>query len=136
MVDASVAVKWVVDEDGSDAAWRLREGHTLLAPELLAIECTNILWKKARLGELTAEEASLACSVLAAAPIELRPMRFLTEGALSLGLQLGHPAYDCIYLVLALEERIPFATADRRLVQRVRECPRGIAVPEMVLLTG
>ena len=46
IVDASVAVKWVVDEQFSDAA-RLLAGARLYAPDLLYIECANILWKKA-----------------------------------------------------------------------------------------
>jgi len=60
VVDASIAIKWVVAEDGSDVAVGLRRPTTaFLAPDLLTIECANILWKKARRAELTPEEAKL-----------------------------------------------------------------------------
>jgi len=42
---SSVAIKWFVDEpDSAKAAGLLR--HPLSAPDLLAPECANILWKK------------------------------------------------------------------------------------------
>jgi predicted nucleic acid-binding protein len=45
VIDASVAVKWVVEEPGTQEALLLRQ-HRLLAPDLLVAECANILWKK------------------------------------------------------------------------------------------
>jgi predicted nucleic acid-binding protein len=42
VVDASVAIKWFVDEEGrAEAVGLLR--HPLSAPDLLAPECANIL---------------------------------------------------------------------------------------------
>lgn len=43
VVDASIAVKWVVEENGTAAALGLRQRTKLIAPELLAAECANIL---------------------------------------------------------------------------------------------
>jgi predicted nucleic acid-binding protein len=56
IVDASVAIKWVVQEEGSDTAAALA-GQALSAPTLLTVECANVLWVKARRGELTSAEA-------------------------------------------------------------------------------
>ena len=42
VVDASVAVKWVVPETGSDLA-RSLSNASLEAPDLLLVECANIL---------------------------------------------------------------------------------------------
>lgn len=117
VIDASVVIKWVVQEEGSEAATRLIDGPTLSAPDLLIPECTNILWKKVRRKELTTEEAALAASLLARANIELVPMRALMAPALKLSLDLDHPAYDCIYLALAVERGDTFVTADTRLVR-------------------
>jgi predicted nucleic acid-binding protein len=47
VIDASVAIKWLVDEPGTAAALSLRR-HRLLAPDLLIAECANVLWKKVR----------------------------------------------------------------------------------------
>ena len=55
VVDASVAIKWVVEEEGSEAAAGLLDGSTLAAPDFLIPECANILWKKVRRGELAPE---------------------------------------------------------------------------------
>ncbi len=46
VIDASIAVKWVVDENGTPEALALRARAKLIAPELLIAECANILWKK------------------------------------------------------------------------------------------
>ena len=43
VVDASVALKWVIEEDGSEAAQALVVRHPLAAPDLLMIECANVL---------------------------------------------------------------------------------------------
>jgi predicted nucleic acid-binding protein len=48
VIDASIAVKWVVEEDGTSEALALRQKAKLIAPELLVAECANILWKKSK----------------------------------------------------------------------------------------
>jgi len=94
VTDASVAIKWVVDEHGTAEALALRR-HRLFAPELLVAECANILWKKTRRDELTSQEALLAARLLQRADIELSPMRGLLEAATRWAIALDHPAYDC-----------------------------------------
>ncbi len=43
VIDASIAVKWVVEGKGTAEALVLRQKAKLIAPELLAAECANIL---------------------------------------------------------------------------------------------
>ncbi|MFD2233357.1 type II toxin-antitoxin system VapC family toxin [Phaeospirillum tilakii] len=119
VIDASIAVKWVVDEDGTQEALSVRK-HALVAPDLLIPECANILWKKVRLGELTVDEAAFAARLLARADVDLAPMRSLMEEATRIAVSLDHPAYDCLYLALAESRGMPFATADERLLRKVR----------------
>lgn len=119
VIDASVAVKWVVEEDGTAAALALRETAKLMAPDLLVPECANILWKKVEREELSKDEAHLAARLLERADIELRPMRGLLEAATRLALDLGHPAYDCVYLALAIESDCRFVTADERFLRKL-----------------
>jgi hypothetical protein len=60
VVDASVVIKWFIDEVHAEAARRLQAEHyDLLAPDVLWPESGNILWKKVRRGELTTAEARL-----------------------------------------------------------------------------
>jgi len=113
VIDASVAIKWVIDEPGTQQALLLRQ-HPLSAPDLLVPECANILWKKVRRQELTQDEAILAAGLLERADVRLEPMRPLLERATRLAVVLDHPAYDCMYLALAQHLSCPLVTADER----------------------
>ena len=114
VIDANVAIKWVIEEPGTPQALSLRR-HRLFAPDLLVAECVNVLWKKVRRNELTSEEALLAARLLQRADVELMPMRGLLEPATSLAIALDRPAYDCTYLALAESLSCDLVTADRRL---------------------
>ncbi len=51
VVDSSVVIKWFVTESLTEEARRVLEGYqsgsfTLIAPDLLAAEIGNIVWKK------------------------------------------------------------------------------------------
>jgi predicted nucleic acid-binding protein len=119
VVDASIAVKWVVEEEGTPQALALRRQAKLIAPELLVAECANILWKKARKRELSIDEALFAARLLQAADIELLPARSLLETATRIAIELDHPAYDCLYLAVAVENGCRFITADESLVRKL-----------------
>jgi predicted nucleic acid-binding protein len=118
VVDASVVVKWVIDEAGTSQALKLRR-HVVSAPDLLVAECANIVWKKLHRSELTPAEASLAIGLLVRADIELIPMRSLARRAVDLSILLDHSAYDCMYLALAETAKRPFVTADVRLLRKL-----------------
>jgi len=120
VVDASVAVKWVVGEEGAARAVALRSSYAFAAPELILPECANILWKKAQRGELTRAEAVLAAKLLERSGIDFVSLQGLSETATRLALDLRHPAYDCVYLALASRRGLRFVTADRRLLATVR----------------
>jgi len=121
VVDASVAVKWVVEEAGTEEALSLLERSALSAPDLLMAECANILWKKVRRGELTEQEAGLAGQLIQRADLDVQPTRPLMSRALDLAIALDHAAYDCIYLALAIENGWRFVTADERFVRKLAE---------------
>jgi predicted nucleic acid-binding protein len=113
VIDASVAVKWVLSESDSDAAVALR-GEDLIAPDLWFVEAANALWRRVRIGEITAEEAAARFSELANAPIASVVMEPYLDQALKLATEIGHPVYDCLYLALALQHDTHVVTADRR----------------------
>ena len=126
VIDASIAVKWVVEEDATPEALALRQKAKLIAPELLVAECANILWKKVQRGELLKEEALLAARLLQGAEIELLPTRFLFEAATRMSIEINHPAYDCLYLALAVEalaveKKCQFVTADERFLRKLHQ---------------
>jgi predicted nucleic acid-binding protein len=113
VVDASVALKWVLDEPGSDAAVALG-GQELIAPALWLIEAANALWRNARIGQLTDHEAAERFSELLNAPVATLAMEPYLAPALDLATAIGHPVYDCVYLALALHHRTYVVTADHR----------------------
>jgi predicted nucleic acid-binding protein len=119
VIDASVAVKWVVEEEGTRQALALRGRTKLIAPELLIAECANILWKKIQRKELSRDEGFLAARLIQAADVELLPMRSLLDVAARMAADFDHPAYDCVYLALAAENDCQFVTADERLVRKL-----------------
>lgn len=121
VIDASIAVKWVIEEDGTPEALALRQKAKLIAPELLVAECANILWKKVQRRELLKEEALLAARLLQGAEIELTPTRSLLEVATRMAIELDHPACDCFYLALAVERQCRFVTADERFLRKLHQ---------------
>jgi predicted nucleic acid-binding protein len=113
IVDASVALKWVFLEPGSEAALALR-GRELLAPLIWLAEAANALWRRARIGDITIDEASAGLVELQNAPVLSVAIEPHLEPALRLAAEIGHPVYDCLYLVLALHHDTHVVTADRR----------------------
>ena len=66
VVDACVAVKWLVAEEHSDAALRLtRQNHDTMAPGLFLSEIDNVLWKKSQQGQIDGDKARKALRGLA-----------------------------------------------------------------------
>ena len=126
VIDASVLIKTVVEEDGSAQALALLESGAAVAPDLIMPECANILWKKIRRGEYTIEEAKLAAQILQRAEFEIAPSRMLTEQAVEYSAMLDHAAYDYVYLELARTRELRFVTADTRLVKKLNAAGRGL----------
>lgn len=119
VVDASVAIKWFAPESLSQEAERLLDGgDALFAPDLLLLECGNIIWKKVRLGELARLDGDAALAALRSGPIDLIETRPLVERALHLAHEIDHPPYDCLYLAAAEAVEAVVVTADRRFFDR------------------
>lgn len=112
--DANVVAKWVLAEPDSPVAEAVAVGRVLLAPDLMLVECSNILWKNVRRGLLTGEEAEHALTLLQDVGFHLTRDADLLSDAHRLAGDLGHPVYDCLYLALAQRHGVPVITADRR----------------------
>jgi len=114
IVDANIAVKWVIAEADSIKARATAVGRTLLAPEFMLVESANILWKHQRRGEVGPDFGIAAFAVLQKAPFVWTRDAELVGDARRLSAELDHPVYDCLYLALALRHGAPVITADRR----------------------
>ena len=124
VVDASVALKWLLPEPDSAMADRVAAtDHLLIAPTLVIAEFCNAVWKRLRSGEVVADHAQLVVARLPEFFDSLVDETNLASMALAIARTLEHPAYDCFYLALAERENATLVTADRRLVERVRGTP-------------
>jgi predicted nucleic acid-binding protein len=114
IIDASVAVPWLIDTPFSKSAraFKDRQGK---APTLLLVETANSLLKYARAGQLRSTDLQLAMKALTIALVELVADAALLAAAIDIALARNHKVYDCLYLALAIERNEPLATADLRL---------------------
>ena len=126
VVDASMAVKWVLDEELHAEAialvveWEQRSVNCLV-PGWFACEVANALYKRARNGGLTlAEVVSGIQSIMKG--VSLRDTDVATSiRGVEIAHALGRPAsYDAHYLALAESLGCEVWTADERLWNSAR----------------
>jgi predicted nucleic acid-binding protein len=122
IVDASVAIKWVVTEQHSESAIALLY-EDLAAPELWLTEVANALWARQARRLLNEEEARTCLRELISAPVNALPMIELVALAFDVAVVLRHPVYDCCYLAAAQVHDCALVTADGRLARRVARHP-------------
>ena len=115
VVDASVAMKWLVAEEGSDAADRLlTDGDDLYAPRLMASEVANALWRKARLSEIDRDQAAVLMTAVSELPVCWCEDEAVCADAVRLALKFERPVCDFMYLALAQRHDARMVTADER----------------------
>jgi predicted nucleic acid-binding protein len=120
IVDASVAVKWLVLEDMSNVAKELyAAGDRLVAPRLITTEIANALARKTMQGLLNRHEAKYHLSSLPQFLPDLIEVDELIEPAFENACVLRHPVYDLIYLEAARRLDAQLVTADRRFVTKI-----------------
>jgi len=124
VVDASVAVKWLISERDEDAAENLlRSEQEVVGPLLLRVEVAAAVARKARYREIPEAEAAAAIELWAAilrGDIDLFAEDDDLHRALKLSLELDHPLQDCIYLALAERLDAPLITADEKFAAKAR----------------
>jgi predicted nucleic acid-binding protein len=122
IIDASVAVKWVVDEPDGDKAEKLLS-QRLAAPALWLAEAASALWSKHRRQDISEDEVRGACVTLRQAPVLQLSLDPLLPAAIDYALTLQHPVYDCFYLAAAHLHDTHLVTADLRFARRMASHP-------------
>lgn len=132
VVDASVAVKWYVEERDSRLADSLLEGQGLIAPELLRVEVFSGLCNQARLYGKPVEIVKPLCERwlhdLGRHALRLFPQGELMGPACDHALRLRHSLADCIYLALAEREGAALVTADAAFAEKARASYKAVRV--------
>jgi predicted nucleic acid-binding protein len=119
VVDASVVMKWFVDEEGTDKALIFKREHNdgrvlLVVPDLLIMEILNVLkYKKKSLAELKKVGKDLIESQMQFERIN----DVLVEKALEISLEYDFTFYDSLYVALAQVNGVEFVTADENLTK-------------------
>lgn len=118
VVDASVAIKWLIDEEDSDIALAFRD-EDMIAPALLRVEASNVLRTLVSRKAIATDTALSLLDLLQRAPVDIADHDdALERRALEIALKLEHPVYDCFYLALAERTGRTLITADKRFVAR------------------
>ena len=126
VVEASVAIKWFVNEVRSaEARAVLASGQQILAPDLIIPETCNTAWKKVRRGDISREQGEAMVGALPLSFDRLVPTAALSARALELALRFDHPAYDCFYVALAESESAVLVTDDDKLIRLGKQARLG-----------
>ncbi len=124
VVDASVAIKWFLPENHSEAALRLlTQPHTLHAPDLIFSEFGNVLWKRVRRNEILKEEADAILEGLRTLNLQVQPSQALIPLALEIACGENRTVYDSLYLAAAIALQSPLITADARFFRALSKGP-------------
>ena len=125
VVDASVAVKWLLRDERSKAADAVltrvsRDGA--FVPAIFGFEIENILIVAGRRKRIDAVAAGEAIDLLKTLDFRLDPYALLALGRhTAIARRHMLSSYDAAYLVLAAHLRADFFTADARLADAARE---------------
>ena len=115
VIDASVAIKWYLPEIHDAPAKCLLTGNQeLLVPDLIFSEVGNILWKRVRAGQMSAEEALEILKSFDALGLTVITSSSLILSALTIACQTQRTVYDSLYLALAVRKKSVMITADER----------------------
>jgi predicted nucleic acid-binding protein len=122
ILDASVALKWVLQEPDSPKADALRQAyraniHFLLAPEVFTVEVAHGLTKAARRNIIRDDQVDVLLAELFTTLPDLHASFPLIPRAVEIARQARISVYDCLYVALAERESCQFVTADQRLLR-------------------
>ena len=123
ILDASVALKWFTDEQGSAKALEYKDsllaGKLVLAsPDLMLYEVANVLHLKKEFTEAAVKEA---LRFLLDIGVEIfTPTEEILDKAVHYTFHTNHSFYDCLYIALASHLGAHLLTADETLYKKAR----------------
>lgn len=121
VVDASVSLKLVTLEPGTREAQALLDrGEERIAPDWMLAEAASGLANKVRSERLDRRAAQRSLAALPAFIDRFVDAAPLLDRAMELAAELDHPLYDCLYLLIAIDEEGVVITADHGLLKAAR----------------
>lgn len=126
VVDASVVIKWHIDEVDSDAAQSIRRSVADYAvPNLLFLEIASSVCKNVRRGLMSSGRALEIIGSIVDGPFVVYSHQALARDAVRIGIARDISPYDASYVALAISIRADFVTADRKLFNKLQGSPFG-----------
>ncbi len=136
VLDASVALKWVLPEADAAKAIALRQDyrngtHELLAPDIFPVEVAHGLARAERRRIIRPPQGLALLTDVMLTPPQFYVYLPLLLRAFNIASQARVGVYDCLYVALAEREGCGFIKADDRLVRNLQ--PR---FPFIIALTS
>ena len=135
VVDASLAVKWYLDELWADEAHALLVDNLgeISAPDIFISEVVGVLVRRANIDKSKRQDSELSIDRFMALFVNagiaaVRASPGTVANAANLALDLGHPLKDCIYLALAMELGCELVTCDARFAAKAKGVWAGVRV--------
>jgi len=124
VVDASVAIKWLLPEAYSDECLALlNRNERIVVPDFLVAQVGAGLAKRVRTGDLKPSWTEQAMATLMRLPLIQVPTTELAVEAVGLASRGKRSFHDAAYLTLAVREGVPLVTADWRWYALVSNGP-------------
>jgi predicted nucleic acid-binding protein len=126
VLNASVALKWVLPEIDSAKAKRLRDDlrnalHEFLAPDVFPAEIGHALARSERRKIIVPPKGTILLADILSTPPKLFPsFPGLITRAFAIASQMWTGVYDCLYVALAEREGCELITADDKLTKRLQ----------------
>jgi predicted nucleic acid-binding protein len=125
VLDASVALKWVLVESDSAKALRLRDDlknhvHEFHAPDVFSPEVAHALARAERRKLIRPPLGSVFLLDILSTPPVLHDNVPLIGRAFAMAAQYRVGVYDCLYVALAEREGCEFVTADDKLAKNLK----------------
>ncbi len=124
VLDASVILKWFIEEGGSKKAVLLKDAHargeiTITVPDLLILEASNVL----RHNSAFSQSKTIECiKYLYDLKLDIvTPVLDITIATIQLAYKRNITFYDAIYIALAQELEFQYVTADKKLYAKVKD---------------
>jgi predicted nucleic acid-binding protein len=117
IVDASVVVEYLIAGPYTPHVQAFFNQITavdrLTVPEFCLLECTNVIWKQVRFGDMPRGDAERLLRVLRTLKLNRAPMKRLLDRALDIALNNSLAVYDSGYIALALHYGYPLISIDQ-----------------------
>jgi predicted nucleic acid-binding protein len=125
VLDASVALRWVLPDPLTPHALRLRHEyqqkmHELVSPDIFLDEVASALTKAERQKTIPIGQAApLYVKVMNTPPVLLSHLSLVSR-AIDISSQTRSSYYDCLHVALAEREACELVTADDKLIRNLQ----------------